>query len=102
MRMSAYPRAFSFYPNWLKPVLVSLGAMFLVTALFLMMLIWKSAPSSAAGMSAGQALAAPIAPHPAPASAPAQPAVATQAKSEVPAAAAPHAAVTVHKSAKHR
>src|SRR5262245_5452476 len=100
MRMSAYPRAFSLYPNWLKPVLVSLGAMFVVTALFLMILIWKSAPSAAAGMSAATAMPTAVAPTPAPAQQPA--ALAPTTPRETPAAATPHASVTVHKAAKHK
>jgi len=94
MRMSAYPRAFSLYPNWLKPVLLSLGAMFIVTALFLMILIWKSAPSSAAVQMNAVATAPSMQPS---TPAPQQPAMAQAPSREVPAAAAPVA----HKSAKH-
>src|SRR5215467_957661 len=43
-----YPGAFSLYPVWLKPLLVSLGAMFVMTAIFLIILIMKSSPSAAA------------------------------------------------------
>jgi hypothetical protein len=94
MRMSVYPRVFSLYPNWLKPVLLSLGAMFVVTALFLMILIWKSAPSAAAvQMSASAALPSlTITPN---SPAPEQPAAAHASAREVPVAAAPLA----HKSA---
>src|ERR1051326_718628 len=107
MRMSAYPRAFSLYPSWLKPVLLSLGAMFVVTAIFLMILIWKSSPVSASvQMSAAALAAAPTAPV-----APAQPAAAGPSR-EVPVAsvAAPvahkakpakHHKVAHHKKAKH-
>ena len=95
MRMSAYPRAFSLYPNWLKPVLLSLGAMFIVTALFLMILIWKSAPSSAAVQMSAVASAPAMQP---PAPTPAMPSITpVPSRGEVPAAAAPVA----HKSAKH-
>src|SRR5262249_11307759 len=75
MRTSVFPRAFSLYPGWLRPVLLSLGALFMVTAMFLMILIWKSTPSAAAvQMSAASALPALSVPPQAavPASAPAQ------------------------------
>ena len=98
MRISAYPRAFSLYPNWLKPVLVSLGAMFVVTALFLMILIWKSAPSAAAQAEMSTAgLVAPTTITPIP-PAPTGRAAVPEPR-EVPAAAA---TVSVHKSAKHK
>jgi hypothetical protein len=96
MRMSAYPRAFSLYPNWLKPVLLSLGAMFIVTALFLMILIWKSAPSAAAVQMSAVASAPAMQPG-TPTPAPMPSITPVPSRGEVPAAAAPVA----HKSAKH-
>jgi hypothetical protein len=103
MRTSVYPRAFSLYPNWLKPVLLSLGAMFAVTALFLMILIWKSAPSAAAvqasavGALPSLSLASnsPLHGQPATAQAPAR---------EVPVAAepVPHKSAKRHKLAHHK
>ena len=70
MRVSSYTGTYTgapgpLYPGWVKPVLVSIGAMFVATAAFLMILIWKSdGQAAAAPAGVGAALATPAAaPH---------------------------------------
>ncbi|HJZ83572.1 MAG TPA: hypothetical protein VKN99_00175 [Polyangia bacterium] len=65
------------YPSWVKPVLVSIGAMFVATASFLLILIWKS-ESQAVAQTGMHAAAAP-APGAAAPSAPAAPGTAPAA-----------------------
>src|SRR5262245_16776760 len=43
MRMAYYPGTLA-YPSWVKAVLVSIGAMFVASSAFLIILIWRSEP----------------------------------------------------------
>ena len=94
MRMAYYPSS-SAYPSWVKPVLVSIGAMFVASSAFLIILIWRSEPLAVGrtGTPAAAAVTAPTAgavvAEPAPA--PAEPAAAAAPAPATPAAAAPSA-----------
>jgi hypothetical protein len=84
MRTSTYigSQYFGTYPRWVKPFLVSLGAMFLVTAIFLLILIVKSSSQAAAAEAAKLPPPAlfPAAPAAAPALAAAAPTPAVAAR----------------------
>ena len=58
MRMAYYPGS-SAYPSWVKPVLVSIGAMFVASSAFLIILIWKSEPLAGPKPGAQATAAAP-------------------------------------------